>query len=36
MHLSAPRGLSINDGIDLEHHLRYKKIDDFLRETGWL
>ena len=38
MHLYAPRGLSINDGIDLEeYHLRYKKIDDaiaFMKQIG--
>ena len=38
MHLSAPRGLSINEGIDPEeYYLRYKKIDDaiaFVKQTG--
>ena len=38
MHLSAPLGLSINDGIDPDdYHLRYKKIDDaiaMIRELG--
>ena len=38
MHLSAPRRLSINDGIDLEeNHLRYKKIDNaivFVKQTS--
>ena len=29
MHLSIPRGLSINDGIDPEeYHLRCEKLDD--------
>ena len=38
MHLSAPLGLSINDGIDPDdYHLRYKKIDyaiAMIRELG--
>ena len=38
MHLSTPRGFSINDSIDPEeYHLRYKKIDDaiaFVKQAG--
>ena len=38
MHVSAPNGLSIYDGIDPEeYYLRYKKIGDaiaFVKQTG--